>query len=82
MDVDLSILGSDRVRFLEYEYPIGEEFEKTSKLKFRIGRGRFLASLLARPSIFRTTYFRDRYEVVGGHSCPRSSGAPDTGPSA
>jgi len=64
LDVDLSILGSDPVRFLEYEYAIEEEFAKTSKLKFRIGRGRFLASLLARPSIFRTTFFRERYEAV------------------
>jgi predicted metal-dependent HD superfamily phosphohydrolase len=41
-----------------------EEFERISKLRFRIGRGRFLASLLARPSMFRTTFFRERYEAV------------------
>jgi predicted metal-dependent HD superfamily phosphohydrolase len=64
LDVDLSILGSDPVRFLEYEYAIEAEFEKIPKLKFRIGRGRFLASLLARPSIFRSTFFRERYEAV------------------
>jgi predicted metal-dependent HD superfamily phosphohydrolase len=64
LDVDLSILGSDPVRFMEYEYSVEEEFEKTPKLKFLIGRGRFLTSLLARPSIFRTTFFRERYEAV------------------
>ena len=64
LDVDLSVLGADPVRFLEYEYAIEEEFEKTSKLRFKIGRGRFLASLLARRSIFHTPWFRERYEVV------------------
>jgi predicted metal-dependent HD superfamily phosphohydrolase len=64
LDVDLAILGSDPVRFLEYEYAIEEEFEKTPTLKLRIGRGRFLASLLARPAIFRTTFFHDRYEAA------------------
>jgi predicted metal-dependent HD superfamily phosphohydrolase len=64
LDVDLSILGSDPVRFLEYEYAIGEEFQDTPRLKFEIGRGRFLTSLLARPSIFHTDFFRERYEAV------------------
>ncbi len=64
LDLDLSILGSDPVRFMEYEYAIGEEFQDTPKLKLEIGRGRFLASLLARPSIFHTDAFRERYEAV------------------
>ena len=64
LDVDLSILGSDPVRFMEYEYAIGEEFHDTPRLKFELGRGRFLTSLLARPSIFHTDFFRERYEAV------------------
>jgi len=64
LDIDLSILGSDPLRFLEYEYAIEEEFENVPRLKFEIGRGRFLASLLARPSIFRTHFFHERYEAV------------------
>ena len=62
LDIDLSILGSDPLRFMEYEYAIEEEFEKTPRLKFRIARGRFIASLIARPVIYRTDLFRDRCE--------------------
>ncbi|HZJ56088.1 MAG TPA: hypothetical protein VFD38_18235 [Myxococcaceae bacterium] len=62
LDIDLSILGSDPLRFMEYEYAIEEEFQKTPRMRFRIGRGRFLASLLARPRIFCTEVFRERYE--------------------
>lgn len=64
LDIDFSILASDPVRFLEYEYAIEEEFENFPRLKFEIGRGRFLGSLLARPSIFRTRLFQERYEAV------------------
>ncbi|RPH69467.1 MAG: hypothetical protein EHM78_15150 [Myxococcaceae bacterium] len=64
LDIDLSILGADPLRFMEYEYAIEEEFEKIPRLSFRIGRGEFLASLLARPTIFRTESFRARYEAA------------------
>jgi len=64
LDIDLSILGADPLRFMEYEYAIEEEFEKIPRLRFRIGRGRFLASLLARSTIFRTESFRTRYEAA------------------
>lgn len=64
LDIDLSILGADPLRFMEYEYAIEEEFEKIPRLRFRIGRGDFLASLLARPTIFRTDSFRARYEAA------------------
>jgi predicted metal-dependent HD superfamily phosphohydrolase len=64
LDIDLSILGADPLRFMEYEYAIEEEFENVPRLRFRIGRGRFLASLLARPTIFRTDSFRVRYEAA------------------
>jgi len=63
LDVDLSILGAEVTRFMEYEYAIEEEFKHVPTFKFRLGRGRFLASLLARPFLFRTPLFRDRYET-------------------
>jgi predicted metal-dependent HD superfamily phosphohydrolase len=62
LDIDLSILGRDVLRFMEYEYAIEEEYAPTCTATFRIGRGRFLASLLERPSIFRTDRFRRRHE--------------------
>jgi predicted metal-dependent HD superfamily phosphohydrolase len=62
VDIDLSILGRDVLRFMDYEYSVEEEYAWMSRLSFRFGRGRFLAALLARPHIFRTEHFRTRYE--------------------
>ena len=61
VDVDLSILGRDVLRFMEFEYAVEEEYAPVTSAFF-VARGRFLASLLARPSIYRTRFFRDRYE--------------------
>jgi predicted metal-dependent HD superfamily phosphohydrolase len=61
-NVDLSILGRDVLRFMDYEYSVEEEYSPLSTVRFVVGRGRFLASLLDRPRIFRTEHFRRRYE--------------------
>lgn len=63
-DIDLSILGRDVLRFMEFEFAIEEEFAAVRSLWFIVLRGRFLASLLRRPAIFRTELFRDRYEAA------------------
>ena len=76
LDIDLSILGSDPLRFMEYEYAIEEEFEKIPRMRFRIGRGRFLASLLARPKIFRTDLFRERSEATAREQLSALLGTP------
>ena len=61
-DVDMSILGSDVLRFMDYEYAVEEEYASMPALAYELGRGRFLASLLAAPSIYRSSGFRERYE--------------------
>lgn len=61
-DIDLSILGRDALRFMDYEYGVEEEYGATPTIAFRCGRGRFLAALQARDSIFRGAHFRARYE--------------------
>lgn len=63
VDVDLSILGRDALRFLEFEYSVGEEYASVSSTVYFLARGRFLARLLASPTIFRTDHFRERYEA-------------------
>lgn len=60
-DIDLAILGRDPIRFLEFEYAVEEEFRAVPTIAFRVGRGRFLASLLASP-LYRTPAFRERLE--------------------
>ena len=63
LDIDLSILGKDTLRFMDYEYAVEEEYAPPSIPAFRTARGRFLASMLARPHIFRSEAFRARYET-------------------
>jgi predicted metal-dependent HD superfamily phosphohydrolase len=63
-DVDLTILGRDPLRFMEYEHSVGEEYAATPRLAFLTGRGRLLAGLLAAPAIYRTAPFRARYEAA------------------
>lgn len=62
-DIDLSILGRDPLRFLEYEYSLAEEYAALPRLPFILARGRFFAGVLARPAIFRTAALRERYEA-------------------
>lgn len=62
VDIDLSILGRDPLRFMDFEYGVAEEYAAMPALRYTLARGRFLASLLASPSIFRTAHFCERYE--------------------
>jgi predicted metal-dependent HD superfamily phosphohydrolase len=62
VDIDLSILGRDVLRFMEFEYAVAEEYAAVSRASYFLARGRFLAGLLASPSIFRKQHFRGRYE--------------------
>jgi predicted metal-dependent HD superfamily phosphohydrolase len=62
-DIDLAILGRDPLRFMEFEYGVGEEYASVPSWLFRLRRGRFLASLLGSHAIYRSDHFRHRYEV-------------------
>lgn len=63
LDIDLSILAADPVRFMEYEYAVAEEYAHVAGLRYELGRGRLLRSLLAQPTLFRTEGFRERLEA-------------------
>lgn len=62
-DIDLSILGRDRLRFMEYDEAIRDEYAHVAPAAFRAGRGRLLRSLLARPKLFVHDEIRARYEA-------------------
>jgi predicted metal-dependent HD superfamily phosphohydrolase len=62
LDVDLSILGADRLRFVEYERQIREEYAYVPDGVFNEKRQEILRHFLDRPRIFITPEFFDRYE--------------------
>lgn len=64
LDIDLSILGRDSLRFLDFDHGVAEEYAHLPRDAFRAGRAQFLAAMLERPALFRTAPFRERYEAA------------------
>jgi predicted metal-dependent HD superfamily phosphohydrolase len=62
-DIDLSVLGREPKRFAEFEEQIRREYAWVPAPEYRRERSAVLAGFLARPSIYWTEDFRDRYEV-------------------
>jgi predicted metal-dependent HD superfamily phosphohydrolase len=62
VDVDLSILGRDPIRFRNYENQICEEYSWVSEEAFAAGRVSVLEGFLGRPAIYSTEFFRNKYE--------------------
>lgn len=61
-DIDLAILGQQRPIFVEYERQVREEYADIPDETFWRGRKEILRGFLARPSVFATSGFRERYE--------------------
>lgn len=61
-DVDLSILGRDADAFDQFERGIRREYSWVPEPRYRAERSRILAALLRRDPLFRTPYFRARFE--------------------
>ena len=62
-DIDLAILGADPYRFGIYDRAIRREYHTLPDPEYRAGRSAVLRSFLARPSIYHTDAFRERYET-------------------
>lgn len=62
VDIDLSILGATPERFAEYDRQIRAEYGWVPGFIYKMKRKDVLKSFLARPYIYSTSFFRDRYE--------------------
>lgn len=67
-DIDLSILGEAAEAFARYETGIRREYGWMPAEEFRTGRKAVLKALLARDPLFRTNWFRHRFEETARHN--------------
>jgi predicted metal-dependent HD superfamily phosphohydrolase len=72
LDVDLSILGQDEHTFDQYERDVRAEYAWLPTWYFGYQRRRFLRAMLARPAVFHSEAFRDRYERIARDNMARS----------
>ena len=74
-DIDLTIFGSEPERFDDYERAIRREYGFATEAEFRRRRAQILESFLARPTIYATRAFADRYEERARANLGRSIAA-------
>ena len=64
IDIDLAIFGQPADRFWSYEEGIRAEYARVPAPTFAAKRAEILTRFLQRPSIYRTTPFRVKYEAA------------------
>jgi len=62
MDLDLSILGSSPEKYDKYQRSIRKEYIIYPDFMYKKGRVKVLKSVLDTRSIFKTDYFKDKFE--------------------
>ncbi len=62
LDADLSVLGKDFKTYLEYTQNIRKEYSIYPDFLYKPGRKKVLKHFLELESIFKTNYFKDKYE--------------------
>ncbi|UVK45101.1 hypothetical protein BPNPMPFG_000599 [Mesorhizobium sp. AR07] len=72
LDMDLSILGAAPDAFDAYERAVRREYAWVEEPMWRAGRGAVLNNFLARPHIFHTEEFRQRFEQQARANMARS----------
>ncbi len=63
MDADLSVLGKDFKTYLEYTQNIRKEYSIYPDFLYKPGRKKVLKHFLELESIFKTEYFKEKYEA-------------------
>lgn len=72
LDMDLSILGAPQAAFDAYEAAVRREYSWVEDGAWRSGRAAVLEKFLARPAIFHSSLFRERYEAPARANIVRS----------
>lgn len=72
LDMDLSILGAPKGAFDSYEAAVRREYAWVDDKAWRSGRAAVLRKFLARPHIFHTETFRQRFEARARKNIQRS----------
>ena len=75
LDMDLSILGAPKSAFDSYEAAVRREYAWVDDKAWRSGRAAVLRKFLARPQIFHTQAFRQRFEAQARKNIARSIAA-------
>lgn len=63
LDADLSVLGKDFKTYLEYTQNIRKEYSIYPDFLYKPGRKKVLKHFLELESIFKTEYFKEKYEA-------------------
>jgi len=63
LDADLSILGSETDKYINYTKQIRKEYSIFSQLDYCIGRKKVLMHFLEKEKIYHSTYFYNKYEA-------------------
>ncbi|RWD71763.1 hypothetical protein [Mesorhizobium sp.] len=79
LDMDLAILGAEPAVFDAYEKAVRLEYGWVEEPMWRAGRAGVLKSFLARPHIFHTAEFQNRFEPKARQNIERSLGALGSG---
>ncbi|RWO26511.1 hypothetical protein [Mesorhizobium sp.] len=72
LDMDLAILGAPPDAFDAYEQAVRREYGWVEEPMWRAGRSAVLKGFLARPHIFHTEEFRQRFEAQARQNMARS----------
>lgn len=63
LDADLSVLGKDLKTYLQYTQNIRKEYSIYPDFLYKPGRKKVLKHFLELESIFKTEYFKEKYEI-------------------
>jgi predicted metal-dependent HD superfamily phosphohydrolase len=74
VDIDLSILGAEQTNYDQYSTNIHAEYAWVPMADYCRGRTAVLEQFLARPFIYSTSWFRERYEVWARENLNREIG--------